>query len=267
MKLIFKPSKRKSIMRPVKLKFFNTKSFPARSKKEWKLIDKNPFGDTDKDGVKNFFDCKPLDKNKQGRWAHPIAKSKHQYYNKLRSYHNDPMIVEFPSSHGTLEIYSRSGIKSYDKVKEEKLPEINKERIAQGYDPETIEREAEIFGGKQPFKSKTTNKIIVKPRLDKDSVVVLDKDTGDIRHYEISTKFTKKSLQDQREGEKFYPSIEMEKTLENVKGAKRITDKSDIEIVREEKESRKKYKYDSPAYSDYEEIPFKQMQVEIEDED
>jgi len=53
-------------MRPVKLKFFNTSKFPKRSKAEWRLIDRNPFGDTDKDRVPNWFDCKPLNKSKQG---------------------------------------------------------------------------------------------------------------------------------------------------------------------------------------------------------
>ena len=69
MKLIFNQSKQKKIVKPVKLRFFNTSKFPTRSKAEWKLIDKNPFGDKDKDRVKNFFDCKPLNRKKQG-WAH-----------------------------------------------------------------------------------------------------------------------------------------------------------------------------------------------------
>jgi hypothetical protein len=82
-KLKFKPSKRKSILRlkPVKLKFFNTSKFPKRSKAEWKLIDKNPFGDTDKDRVPNWFDCKPLNRKKQG-W---VGKGKYKVYS-LRPY-------------------------------------------------------------------------------------------------------------------------------------------------------------------------------------
>ena len=39
--------------------------FPKRTTKENRLIDKNPWGDTDKDGVPNMFDCKPLNKKKQ----------------------------------------------------------------------------------------------------------------------------------------------------------------------------------------------------------
>ncbi len=38
---------------------------PKKSKKELRLIRKNPFGDKDKDKVMNFFDCKPLNKNWQ----------------------------------------------------------------------------------------------------------------------------------------------------------------------------------------------------------
>ena len=56
-------------MRPVKLRFFNTSSYPKRSQKELKLIDKNPFGDTDRDSVPNFFDCKPLNRKKQGKFS------------------------------------------------------------------------------------------------------------------------------------------------------------------------------------------------------
>jgi len=73
-----KTNKRK---KPVKLSFFKPNNFPKRSKAEWKLIDKNPFGDTDGDKVPNWFDCKPLNKKKQG-WTKP------QY--------DDSVIVEVP---------------------------------------------------------------------------------------------------------------------------------------------------------------------------
>ena len=45
---------------PVKLS-----RFPKRTRAENKLIRKNPYGDKDRDRVMNFFDCKPLNKNKQ----------------------------------------------------------------------------------------------------------------------------------------------------------------------------------------------------------
>ena len=46
----------------------NLKSYPSRTKREIKLIDKNPWGDKDRDGVKNWFDCRPLNKHKQGKF-------------------------------------------------------------------------------------------------------------------------------------------------------------------------------------------------------
>jgi len=77
--LKFKPTKKKK--QPVKLSFFKSNTFPKRSKAEWKLIDKNPFGDKDGDRVPNWFDCKPLNKKKQG-WT------KKQY--------DDSVIIEVP---------------------------------------------------------------------------------------------------------------------------------------------------------------------------
>ena len=50
----------KSLKGPV-----NLNTYPVRTKTEIKLIDKNPFGDKDKDKVPNIFDCKPLNKKKQ----------------------------------------------------------------------------------------------------------------------------------------------------------------------------------------------------------
>ena len=81
MNLIFKPTKKKA--KPAKLNFFNASSFPKRSKAEWKVIDKNPFGDKDGDRVPNMFDCKPLNKNKQGIWRKPNEQQMKDY-RKLR---------------------------------------------------------------------------------------------------------------------------------------------------------------------------------------
>lgn len=50
-------------------KMLNLKIYPKRTLKENKLIQKNPYGDKDKDGLMNWYDCKPLNKKKQG-WAH-----------------------------------------------------------------------------------------------------------------------------------------------------------------------------------------------------
>ena len=68
MKLKFKPKKKPvKLKRLVKLSFFKSASYPKRSKRDWKLIDKNPFGDKDGDRVPNIFDCKPYNKKKQGK--------------------------------------------------------------------------------------------------------------------------------------------------------------------------------------------------------
>jgi len=54
--------------KPIKIKpFLNLGIYPKRSERETRLIDTNPWGDTDKDGVPNWFDCKPLNKRKQSK--------------------------------------------------------------------------------------------------------------------------------------------------------------------------------------------------------
>ena len=105
MKLIFKPSKKR---KQIKLRFFNTSSFPKRSQKEWKLIDRNPFGDTDKDGVPNFFDCKPLNKKKQG-WAHTGVQ-----FNRERSTHVKMMSPEKFLRTAYIESKLRGNNKTYE---------------------------------------------------------------------------------------------------------------------------------------------------------
>jgi hypothetical protein len=49
------------------VKFMNTSIYHGnRTKKEWNLIGRDPFGDRDKDGVRNMFDCRPLNRKKKG---------------------------------------------------------------------------------------------------------------------------------------------------------------------------------------------------------
>lgn len=63
------PKPYKSILKKTNTpKYFNTKLniYPKRTKREIKLIDKNPWKDFDKDGVINIFDCRPMNKRKQG---------------------------------------------------------------------------------------------------------------------------------------------------------------------------------------------------------
>jgi hypothetical protein len=60
-----KPGKPNLFFQPKFIQPVNLKLYPQRTKQEIRLIDKNPFGDKDKDKVVNFFDCKPLNKSKQ----------------------------------------------------------------------------------------------------------------------------------------------------------------------------------------------------------
>jgi hypothetical protein len=55
--------------KPVK-KIFNSpilKKYPVRTRKEIRTISMHPSRDSDKDGVMNWYDCKPLNKYKQER--------------------------------------------------------------------------------------------------------------------------------------------------------------------------------------------------------
>jgi hypothetical protein len=73
---------------PVKLAMY-----PQRTPREIKLINRAPWADTDKDGVPNYFDCKPLNKKKQGwvkikegsaRVWRPTPVERRENYKKLR---------------------------------------------------------------------------------------------------------------------------------------------------------------------------------------
>lgn len=52
--------------------------YPKRTTQENKVIKKQPYKDSDKDGVMNWFDCKPLNKKKQSMaHLHPALKQEH----------------------------------------------------------------------------------------------------------------------------------------------------------------------------------------------
>jgi hypothetical protein len=63
---------------PVKLAMY-----PQRTPREVKLINRAPWMDTDKDGVPNYFDCKPLNKKKQGFITKVTKKSVARYRPQL----------------------------------------------------------------------------------------------------------------------------------------------------------------------------------------
>lgn len=73
LKPISSPFKLKPILKPaVKLSTYHGR----RTRQEWNVINKNPFGDKDRDGVRNIFDCRPLNKKKKGpgeMWSRTLA--------------------------------------------------------------------------------------------------------------------------------------------------------------------------------------------------
>jgi hypothetical protein len=54
--------------------FFNESKYPSRSVSENKLISKHPYKDSDKDGVMNWYDCKPKMRKKQDVMMRPTPK-------------------------------------------------------------------------------------------------------------------------------------------------------------------------------------------------
>jgi len=121
MKLKFRQPKK-----PIKLKFFNPKMYPARrSKKELRLIQINPFGDTDRDGVINLLDCKPLNRKKQG-WAHQGIQ-----FNRERSTHIRMMTPDKFLRTTQREVYNRTSARSTSE---------DKSKLLTYYEPEHYEK-------------------------------------------------------------------------------------------------------------------------------
>jgi hypothetical protein len=75
---------KKTIHKTIKPSFFtpkfiqpvNLKLYPVRTTKEKKLIDRNPWGDKDKDKVPNYFDCRPTNRIFQGKVSPKKDKTK-----------------------------------------------------------------------------------------------------------------------------------------------------------------------------------------------
>lgn len=74
--------------------------YPARTEKEQELVDKDPWEDSDKDGVLNYFDCRPLDKTQQ-EWKiikgkktwRSTKEERKEYYGQLRDKGFPPYIA------------------------------------------------------------------------------------------------------------------------------------------------------------------------------
>lgn len=75
------PMPSRAWIKPVKLNTFNSKNkfgifdvqpvklnqFPVRTKREMRLIDRQPYGDKDRDGLMNWFDCRPMNRRMQDK--------------------------------------------------------------------------------------------------------------------------------------------------------------------------------------------------------
>jgi len=83
-------------IKPVKFSPIKLSMFPKRTKAEVRLIDRNPWGDTDRDKVPNIFDCKPLNRKKQGKFSQNIPLSQAQYITVYHGTQKDtvPKIIE-----------------------------------------------------------------------------------------------------------------------------------------------------------------------------
>ena len=68
MKPKIKSNTKSNSFQPKFIQPVNLKSYPSRTRNEIRLIDRNPFGDKDGDKVANWFDCRPLNKKKQGKF-------------------------------------------------------------------------------------------------------------------------------------------------------------------------------------------------------
>lgn len=76
------------------LNIINPKSYPARTKQEWRLIDRKPYGDKDKDKLMNWFDCKPANFGLQGKFHRKpkigkLSSSEENLIGKLRGKVNE----------------------------------------------------------------------------------------------------------------------------------------------------------------------------------
>ena len=74
----WKPTVSRKTSKSSKINFVspvNLKSYPSRTKREIKLIDKNPWGDFDRDHSINYFDCRPMNKKKQGKMIYQFKEN------------------------------------------------------------------------------------------------------------------------------------------------------------------------------------------------
>ena len=186
-----------------------------RTKQEWKLIVNNPFGDKDKDGVKNIFDCRPLNKKKQGIYHLPQTKKSH-----YRNPFNIPIIIRHGGDRQVLEVLGRKGGTVYFKDSEEKLADLQKQYpLTSDFDGYTKESILEMEKGNSKrilAKGKTPGKIILQQTAWKSvpeyknkwggkeyekkigQITIFNTETGDTEKFKEHSKFTKKEIEKER---------------------------------------------------------------------
>jgi len=112
-------------VKTIKIKpFLNLKSYPKRTKAEVRLIDRNPFGDTDRDKVPNWFDCRPLNKNWQGKITNTKKSPSFFPYRKKAEREKLPRIKPGPESDDRPEKMSIS-VKDWNKGRKNYYPYKN----------------------------------------------------------------------------------------------------------------------------------------------
>jgi hypothetical protein len=74
-----KPVKNLFSIKPKKIAPVKLFQYHSRTKSEWKLIDRKPFGDKDRDRVPNIFDCRPMNKFMQGKFVQNIPLSEAKF--------------------------------------------------------------------------------------------------------------------------------------------------------------------------------------------
>ena len=248
---------------------------------KWKYPKLKSMGDKDRDGVKNMFDCKPLDKRKQGLYHLPMTKKKYRRAISNRF----PSILK--SNEGkTIDVVGRKGITTYKRIREEKFADVKKEYPNEGYTPESILEMERGNATRVLGKGQTGDKIILQhiPRKyqkkygENRRIIIVDKKTGDNEAYEeeysVTAKdFEKEKLKDgyNKKEAKYNEYIE-EDVLKEMDSHQEHFNKPEYEKINEKRRSLRKDSWKDSIERDYPEektieaLQSIEQEVEIEPE-
>ena len=215
----------------------------------------NPYSDADRDGVKNFMDCKPFDRKRQGIYHLPMTKK--GYYREFRK-KISPIVIRHKRGN-YIETIDRTGVTSYNRIGEEKMAQLNASYPNE--EPLTVADQIRIEEGSSRgvlAKGRTPGKIIFKQRgYQKRSeydyrpeekvrqLAVVDTNTGDIETFQESNKWTKAQLDKERAEEiasnehaAYHPISELGRIQEtSEEGDIEILNPSPIDIIKEKREA------------------------------